>query len=130
MVDLLLMLLTSQLATLATHQLILWGKWDAIRVSAGLTVAFISLTYFLPYASLPDLHAIFLGSSFVGMSEPQRLSKVQLMFASLFFCLIFSFLRQHFGEYGGLLGLSAFSACILTYFIWSVGKKKAPVREP
>lgn len=123
MVNFLIILLVSQIATQLTH------NYGTVRASAGFTLAFIGLTFAFPFAIVPTLHAVFLGSSFVGMTDPKRLSRVQLMIASFIFCLIFTFILGHLQGFGGTLGVSAFSACGITYFTWGFLKKFKRVDE-
>ena len=113
----LLIFMVSQIATQLTH------TYGTVRASAGFTLAFIGLTFTFPFAIIPTLHAVFLGSSFVGMSDSNRLNRNQLIVASFIFCLIFTFIVGHLKGFGGTLGLTAFTACLMTYFIWGVFKK-------
>ncbi|MBA2405931.1 MAG: hypothetical protein H0V66_14235 [Bdellovibrionales bacterium] len=118
MVNLLLVVLISQLSTQATHTLALKENFGAVRASSFLTLVFIGLTFTLPFEIIPTLQAVFLGSSFVGMTDPKRLSRWQLFIASLIFCVNFQFLIGYLKVFGGALGLSAFIACLITYAIW------------
>ena len=117
MVEFLIILLVSQIATQLTH------NYGTVRASSGFTLTFIGLTFAFPFAIIPTLHAVFLGSSFVGMSDANRLSRKQLMIASFIFCLSFSFIIGHFKGYGGTLGFTAFVSCLTTYFFGGVIKK-------
>lgn len=117
MVELIIIMIISQISTQLTH------NYGTVRASAGLTLTFIALTFAFPFAIIPTLHAVFLGSSFIGMSDSNRLSRKQLAFASVTFCLIFSFIVEHLKGFGGTLGFSAFSACLVTYILTGVSKK-------
>lgn len=117
MVDLLIMLVVSQIATQLTH------NFGTVRASAGYTLAFIGLTFAFPFAIIPTLHAVFLGSSFIGMSDSNRLTRKQLMVASFIFCLSFSFIIGHLKGFGGTLGFTAFCSCLVTYLFGGVIKK-------
>lgn len=119
MVNLILILIVSQIATQATHALALKEHFGSVRASSLLTLIFIGLTIPFSYEMIPALQAVFLGSSFVGMTDPKRLSRMQLFFASLIFCFIFQFLIIYLNGLGGVLGLSAFLSCLMTYVISS-----------
>lgn len=111
MVTFLIILAVSQLATQLTH------NYGTVRASAGYTLVFIGLTFAFPFAIIPKLHAVFLGSSFVGMTDPKRLTRQQLAVASFLFCVFFTFILKYLTGFGGTLGLSAFSPCLVTYYI-------------
>ena len=117
MVELILIMIVSQIATQLTH------NYGTVRASSGFTLTFIGLTFAFPFAIIPTLHAVFLGSSFIGMSDAKRLSRKQLAVASIIFCLTFSFIVGHLKGFGGTLGFSAFSACLVTYILTGVSKK-------
>ncbi len=121
MVSFLLTHIVSQVATQATHQLALRPGFGPVRASSLFTLIFIGLTFTLPFAVIPTLHAACLGASFVGMTEPTRLSRKELAFASLIFAFIFQFLIIYLKGFGGALGLSAFVSCLVTYFIFKKG---------
>lgn len=106
MVELLIIMIVSQIATQLTH------NYGTVRASAGFTLVFIGLTFAFPFAIIPTLHAVFLGSS-----------RKQLMIASFIFCLSFSFMIGHLKGYGGTLGFTAFCSCLATYFFGGVIKK-------
>jgi len=116
-VNFLLILLVSQIATQATHALALKDNFGGVRASSFLTLVFIGLTGPLSYEMIPTLHAVFLGSSLVGMTDPKRLSRKQLFIASLIFCFNFYFLLGYLKGYAGTLGLSAFISCLLTHLL-------------
>ena len=117
MVEFLIIMLVSQLATQLTH------NYGTVRASAGFTLTFIGLTFAFPFAIIPTLHAVFLGSSFIGMSDAKRLTRVELMMASILFCLFFSFMMSHLKGYGGTLGFTAFTSCLATYILSGVIRK-------
>lgn len=117
MVNFLIILFVSQLATQMTHHYSLNPVIGPIRASSGLTLLFIGLTSAFSDPLILTLQAVFLGSSFVGMTDPQRLQRKQLVLASLIFCLIFNFLIIYLKGFSGTLGLSAFISCLITYGI-------------
>lgn len=121
MVNFLITLLIAQAATQSTHALALRPNFGQVRASSLLTLIFIGLTFSLPFDSIPSLQAAFLGASFVGMTEPHRLSRKELMVASLIFGFIFQFLIIYLKGFGGALGLSAFVSCLVTYFLFKKG---------
>lgn len=126
MVKLLLIFLVAQFATQGTHYLALTKKMSGVRASSLVTLIFIGLTFFLPYEHLDILHAVCLGGSFVGMSDPQRLSVKQLGIASLVFAFFFHFCIHFFKGIGGALGFSAFISCVFIYFISHQYRKFRP----
>lgn len=111
----------TQLATQATHALALRPEIGTVRASSLLTLIFIGITFNLPFDSVPSLQAAFLGASFVGMTQPHRLSRKELVVASLLFAFIFQFLIIYLKGYGGALGFSAFVSCLVTYFLFKKG---------
>jgi len=117
MVNFGVILIISQLATHTTHTLVFNKNIGSVRASSFLTLSFILFTLPLSMEIIPTLHAVFLGSTFVGLTEPRRLSRYQLGAASLFFCLIFQFLVPDLKGFGGALGLAAFLACSVTFWL-------------
>ena len=113
MVNWIYYLLIAQFATLATHFLAL--KWGAVRASTAVTLFFIGLTTPIPSPLIPTLHGLCLGATFVGMSDPKRLSAKALSLASFAYVLFFEFFIHHFTGLGGALGFSAFVACVFTF---------------
>jgi len=115
MVNFLFLVLVAQMSTQATHFLALQKKLGAVRASAIVTLLFVGMT--LPIASdfFSVLHAVCFGASFVGMSDPKRLSVKQLALASFVFALFFHFFIHYFKGLGGALGFSAFMACLLIH---------------
>jgi hypothetical protein len=105
-------LMVAVAATLATHDLALHRKWGGVRASSGITLAFIAGSSLVPGPHATTLQAICLGASFVGMSEPHRLSYRQLAVASVGFVGLFHLLVPRLTELGGVLGLAAFIACV------------------
>jgi hypothetical protein len=117
MVNFLVILIISQLATHTTHTLVFKKNIGSVRASSFLTLSFILLTLPFSMEIIPALHALFLGSTFVGLTEPRRLSRYQLFVASFIFCLIFQFLILYLKGFGGSLGVSAFLACLVTFWL-------------
>ena len=117
MVNFLVSLIISQLATHTTHTLVFKKNIGSVRASSFLTLSFILLTLPFSMEIIPALHAVFLGSTFVGLTEPRRLSRYQLFVASFIFCLIFQFLILYLKGLGGSLGVSAFLACLVTFWL-------------
>lgn len=82
-----------------------------IFASASLTlIAFIICKYLLNETSLPtdEIPLTFIGGTFVGMSTRKKAKNtVNIILASLFFCLIYFKSSYFFQGYGGALGLSA-----------------------
>ncbi len=128
---LILILIVSQVAAQLTHQLALTKHFGSVRASSFLTLVFIGLTSFFTYPIISILHAVFLGSSFVGMTDPTRLSKLQICLSSIIFSFMFNFLIGYLKGAGGVLGFSAFISCLIVHFIWWFGtKQKLKFRRP
>ncbi len=109
--------LCSQFGSQVTRRLIDTSGQGAIRVSALSTLTFTLLLNILglSYSGLPS--AIFLGSSFLGMSEDHILSSRDLVWASGIFSLIFYYVLPYNQGLGGALGTSAFISCFIIYQI-------------
>ncbi len=128
---LILILIVSQVAAQLTHALALTKHFGSVRASSFLTLLFIGLTSFLTNPIIATLHAVFLGSSFVGMTDPTRLSRLQIFLSSVIFSFIFYFLIAYLKGAGGVLGFSAFMSCLIVHFIWWLGtKQKLRFRRP
>jgi hypothetical protein len=117
MVIFFLFFITTQLATHAAHTLIFNNNMGNVRATSLLTLIFIGLTFPFTYENMPALHAIFLGATFVGVTDPTRLSRKQLSIASFIFSLIFQFLIVYLKGFGGALGLAAFLSCLVTFWL-------------
>lgn len=107
--------LVAQLSTQATHYLIVERKMESIRASTMVTLLFIVFSSPFKFDINPTLHAVCLGASFVGMTEPSRLNIWRLSLASMAFSIVFSTLIHHLDGLGGALGTSAFISCIFIY---------------
>ena len=118
---LILTLIVSQTAAQLTHALALTKHFGSVRASSFLTLLFIGLTSFSVHPLIPVLQAVFLGSSFVGMTDPKRLNKMQIFLSSIIFSFIFHFLIIYMKGPGGVLGFSAFTSCLIVHFIWRIG---------
>lgn len=128
---LILILLVSQVAAQLTHALALTKHFGSVRASSFLTLLFIGLTSFFTFPIIPTLHAVFLGSSFIGMTDPKRLSKLQICLSSVIFSFIFNFLISYLKGAGGVLGFSAFMSCLIVHFVWRIGtKQRLKFRRP
>lgn len=118
MVTFFITLMISQISTQLTHLLAQKEKIGSVRASSMLTLIFIGLTYHMTHPLAPTLQAAFLGSSFVGMTDPKRLKAKHLFVSSFIFTLIFHFLLGYLKGFGGVLGLSAFLSSLVTYVMW------------
>lgn len=121
---LIMTLIVSQVAAQLTHALALTKHFGSVRASSFLTLLFIAMTSLLTNPLIPTLHAVFLGSSFVGMTDPKRLSRLQIGLSSIIFSFIFTFLIAYLKGPGGVLGFSAFISCLIVHFIWWFGTKQ------
>ncbi len=128
---LILTLIVSQLAAQATHELARTKHFGSVRASSFVTLVFIGITSLMPYSIIPTLHAVCLGSSFVGMTDPKRLSRLQIFLSSVIFRFIFTFLIGYLKGPGGVLGFSAFTSCLIVHFIWQIGlNQRLKFRRP
>lgn len=118
---LILTLIISQTAAQLTHSLALTKHFGSVRASSFLTLLFIGLTSFFTDPLIPILQAVFLGSSFIGMTDPKRLNRLQIALSSIIFSFIFHFLILYMKGPGGVLGFSAFTSCLIVHFIWRTG---------
>ena len=107
--------IVAQFSTQLTHYLIVEKKMGSIRASSLVTLLFIALSTPFNFEMNPTLHAVCLGASFVGMTDPKRLSMWHLGLASVAFSIVFSNLLQYLKGLGGALGSSAFISCLLIY---------------
>jgi hypothetical protein len=105
----------AQFSTQLTHYLIVEKKMGSIRASSLVTLLFIALSTPFNFEMNPTLHAVCLGASFVGMTDPKRLSTWHLGLASVAFSIVFSNLLHYLKGLGGALGSSAFISCLLIY---------------
>ncbi len=105
----------AQLSTQLTHFLIHRYQWNAIRVSAGGTILFVLLLAAFPTPLRDTLYSVYLGGSFVGMSDAARLKASHLFFASMIFGLIFVFVLPFNIGMGGALGAAAFVSVSTVY---------------
>jgi hypothetical protein len=105
-------------AAQATHALALTKHFGSVRASSFLTLVFIGITTLLSVPNALSFHAVFLGSSFVGMTDPKRMSRKQIFLASVVFSFIFKFLIGYLKGPGGVLGFSAFTSCLIVHFLW------------
>lgn len=111
----LMIALVAQVSTQLTHYLIVEKNFGSIRASTLVTLVFIAFTTPFNFEINPTLHAVCLGATFVGMTDPKRLSIWKLALASVAFSIVFSKLIQHLNGLGGALGTSAFVSCLLIY---------------
>lgn len=113
----LMIAVVAQFSTQLTHYLIVERKMGSIRASTSVTLLFIVFSTPFNFEVNPILHAVCLGASFVGMTDPKRLSIWSLGLASIAFSVIFSTLIQYLKGLGGALGTSAFVSCLFIYII-------------
>lgn len=121
LMTLIITLIVSQVAAQLTHALALTKRFGSVRASSFLTLLFIAMTSAFSHPLIPVMQAVFLGSSFVGMTDPKRLSRLQIALSSVIFSFIFHFLILYMKGPGGVLGLSAFASCLIVHFIWRIG---------
>lgn len=115
---LILTLLISQVAAQLTHALALTKHFGSVRASSFLSLLFIGMTSLIVSPMIPTLQAVFLGSSFIGMTDPKRLSRIQIALTSIIFSFIFHYLVIYLKGAGGVLGFAAFTSCLTVHFIW------------
>lgn len=115
MVELPLFIALSMLSTFGTSWLIRKKNFLAVRASSLLTVFVVSTVMLFDMKLGNRIAPVVLGSSFVGMSETNRLGYRSLTFASIVFTLVFFYIVPYNPGFGGALGLAAFCSCILVY---------------
>lgn len=115
MVELLAFISVSVLSTFGTSWLIRKKNFLAVRASSLLTVTIVSTVMLVDMKLGNRIAPVVLGSSFVGMTETNRLGYRSLTFASIVFTLVFFYLVPYNPGFGGALGLAAFCSCILVY---------------
>mgnify|MGYP003574887615 CR=1 FL=1 len=127
MVTILSVFATALTAALLTHELSQKKNWGTIRSSSFLTLAFALVTSLFHYKLSYKLQLVFLGGSFVGMSDPKKLNRYQISTASAFFSFIFLYFISFLKGFGGALGLSAFLSCLSVNLITHTGRKTRQV---
>jgi hypothetical protein len=115
-------ILTALVATQLTFWLTHQKKMSPIRSTSLLTLLFVGLTYLFPNIFPPALQAVFFVGTFVGMSEPSRLSEKKVLCAGILSGILFYYLKQtelgHFrGGIGGTVGGTAFVSCLIVYWL-------------
>ena len=116
----LFILMIAILSTQLTRQFVIRTGSSPIRASSALTLIFVFISSLFTSPLIPSLQASFLGATFVGMSEPGRMTKKKLLTASIIFSLIFYFLLPHSRGLGGALGCAAFTSCVITLLLKKV----------
>ncbi len=115
------MVFASLTGTYFTYSLIHKWKMNSVRASALSAFLFVIFSSFFPIPLLVSLQPVFLGGTFVAMTETHRLSERKVFFASFLFAMIFFWIRQlellrfHGGNIGGAIGGTAFVACLIVY---------------
>jgi hypothetical protein len=104
------------LSTFLTAHLINYSRLTPIRASALVTVIIAGLMSLTLPQDLSSAYAgAVLGGSFVGMSEPSRLTQKGLLIAGILFSLCYYYLLPLNKGFGGILGFFAFISCLVTY---------------
>lgn len=112
------------MASFLTYTLRHKYHWNAIRASTLPTLIFSLLT---SYLNLPNPYqALFFGATFVGMSTDKRLGKLEVIFSSLIYVLIYSTLVDLIKGPGGVLGTLAF---ISSSAMWLIKKNILRIRS-
>lgn len=114
-----LILLVTVVGTQLTRWMIKEKKLSPIRASTMLTLTFILMTYPFEFELKLMLHSAFLGATFIGMSEVEKMSEKRLFFASIIYCQLFYFVLPYNVGLGGALGFAAFSSCLCVQFMAS-----------
>lgn len=115
MVELSIFISFAVLSTFGTSWLIRKKNFLAVRASSLLTVFVVSTVMLFDLKFGNRIAPVVLGSSFVGMSESNRLGYRSLTSASIVFALVFFYLVPYNPGFGGALGLAAFCSCIFVY---------------
>lgn len=112
-----LILLVTVVGTQLTRWMIKEKELSPIRASTMLTLVFILMTYPFQFEDKIMLQSAFLGATFVGMSEVEKMSEKRLFFASIIYAQLFYFVLPYNVGLGGALGFAAFSSCLLVQFM-------------
>ncbi len=67
---------------------------------------------------------LFLGSTFVGMSDPKKINRFELLLSLIIYQLLFFFMFKPLSFLGGTLGTLAFVSTLIVYFFKKSGLTK------
>ena len=81
-----------------------------IRAAMGLNLILGCVLFFYEIPDEKIIASLFLGSTFVGMSDPKALNKKDLILALILYELLYFYFFQHLRFLGGALGSLAFMA--------------------
>lgn len=105
----------SLFASFLTYTLIHKYHWNIIRASTAPTLIFTLIFQAMGLSN--SYHALFFGATFIGMSNENRLGKLEVLFSSLLFVLIYATLIDFFQGFGGVLGALAFFSSSATWLL-------------
>lgn len=95
-----------------------------IRSACVLNLLFYFILSQIHFPGNTSLSSLFLGASFVGMSDPKIVTPKALFWISIVYLFLFSVFHQEVSFLGGSLGLMAFMATGLIYALTSKGMPK------
>ncbi|NOT80304.1 MAG: hypothetical protein HOP07_15015 [Bacteriovoracaceae bacterium] len=95
-----------------------------IRSACALNLLFFFILSQIQFPENTPLRSLFLGASFVGMSDPKIVNHKSLFWISIVYLLLFFVVHQKVNFLGGSLGLMAFMATGLIYALTSKGMPK------
>lgn len=95
-----------------------------IRSACIFNLLFLLILSLIHFPENTPIRSLFLGASFVGMSDPKIINHRALLFISIFYFLIFLVINQEVNFLGGSLGMMAFMATGFIYALTSRGMPK------
>lgn len=95
-----------------------------IRSACALNLLFFFILSQIHFPENTLLRSLFLGASFVGMSDPKIVNHRALLLISIFYFFIFLVIHQEVNFLGGSLGMMAFMATGFIYALTSKGMPK------
>lgn len=105
----LILIMITLVGSQLTHYLNHKYHWGAVRISGGLTLLFLFMSW--EFNLLENFAAAFLGSTFLGMSDKEIFSARDIFFGNWIYLCIFLFVLPFNIGLGGALGTAAFVTC-------------------
>lgn len=115
MVNILLILISILFGSFLTRWILQHIKTSSVRVSSALTLIVFLLIGFFENEMKFELSSAFLGGTFVGMTDFDKLSSFGLLLADLLYALFFYFILPFNFGLGGALGFGAAISCLLIH---------------
>lgn len=107
------------ISSLVTYELSKLPLIGAIRSSALIGI----LIFIIDKYAYPLDSTLLFGATFVGMCSSNRLSRLEVLIASLIYFITLYYLKSYFHGVGGLLGMSSFVGVCFVFILSSIHKK-------